>query len=94
VLAVNVSLLSCYTFGCHSLRHLIGGFSDLISKSPARKSAYDCVSCLNGPYALRLVESVHGRLLRPLRPHVFHGCLDRLETLLMAEYRHLNSTFS
>ena len=48
VLAVNVSLLSCYTFGCHSLRHLIGGFSDLISKSPARKSAYDCVSCLNG----------------------------------------------
>jgi hypothetical protein len=28
VLAVNVVLLTCYTFGCHSLRHLIGGRVD------------------------------------------------------------------
>src|ERR1035441_8098967 len=26
VLLVNTSLLACYTFGCHSLRHLVGGF--------------------------------------------------------------------
>jgi len=26
VLAVNVTLLSGYALGCHSLRHLIGGF--------------------------------------------------------------------
>ena len=26
VLAINVYLLGGYTFGCHSLRHLIGGF--------------------------------------------------------------------
>ena len=47
VLTMNVILLASYTFGCHSLRHLIGGFKDVISKSPVRKKAYDCVSCLN-----------------------------------------------
>jgi hypothetical protein len=47
VLLINVVLLGSYTFGCHSLRPLIGGFSDRISKSAVRKSAYDCVSCLN-----------------------------------------------
>jgi len=47
VLTANVILLGSYTLGCHSLRHLIGGISDTISKSPARKKAYDCVSCLN-----------------------------------------------
>ena len=26
---------------------LIGGISDVISRSPIRKTAYDCVSCLN-----------------------------------------------
>ena len=47
VLAVNVVLLAGYTFGCHSLRHLVGGFLDQLSKSPARQCTYDCVSCLN-----------------------------------------------
>src|SRR5881296_1333631 len=47
VLLANVTLLSCYTFGCHSLRHLVGGFSDRLSGTPVRKNVYDCVSCLN-----------------------------------------------
>jgi len=47
VLTINAILLASYVFGCHSLRHLIGGLSDTISKSPIRKTAYDCVSCLN-----------------------------------------------
>jgi hypothetical protein len=47
VLVVNVVLLSSYTLGCHSLRHLVGGIKDVLSKSPVRKKAYDCVSCLN-----------------------------------------------
>ncbi|HUF26378.1 MAG TPA: hypothetical protein VMM18_05280 [Gemmatimonadaceae bacterium] len=47
VLAVNVVLLAGYTFGCHSLRHIVGGFMDQLSRSPARKVAYDCASCLN-----------------------------------------------
>jgi hypothetical protein len=47
VLLANVILLGCYTLGCHSLRHLAGGFSDRISASAVRKTTYDCVSCLN-----------------------------------------------
>jgi hypothetical protein len=47
VLAVNVFLLSSYTLGCHSLRHLVGGKLDRITESPARRVAYDCSSCLN-----------------------------------------------
>jgi len=47
ILAVNTFLLSSYALGCHSLRHLIGGKKDEISKSPICAQAYDCVSCLN-----------------------------------------------
>ena len=48
VLGANVVLLGSYTLGCHSLRHLIGGRKDELSKSPAiRGTAYGCVSCLN-----------------------------------------------
>lgn len=45
VLALNVCLLGSYTLGCHSLRHLIGGFMDRLS--PTRRKIYGCVSCLN-----------------------------------------------
>lgn len=47
VLAANVTLLGGYTLGCHSLRHVVGGYLDQLSRRPARKVAYDCVSCLN-----------------------------------------------
>jgi len=47
VLAVNVILLSNYTLGCHSLRHLIGGFLDQMSRHPIKKRIYNCVSCYN-----------------------------------------------
>lgn len=47
VLALNVVLLSAYTFGCHSLRHLVGGCKDEISKSPVCAKAFSCSSCLN-----------------------------------------------
>src|SRR5499426_4027912 len=47
VLAVNVVLRGGYTFGCHSLRHLIGGGRDRLSKNKPQFQAYRCVSCLN-----------------------------------------------
>jgi hypothetical protein len=47
VLMINVILLGGYTLGCHSLRHLVGGYLDQLSRRPARKKTYDCVSCLN-----------------------------------------------
>ena len=52
VLAGNVVLLGGYTFGCHSLRHLVGGGIDLLSKAPMRRQAYNCVSCLNERHML------------------------------------------
>jgi hypothetical protein len=52
VLAVNVCLLGGYTLGCHSLRHLVGGAVDRLSGRPARRCAYDCVSCLNRRHML------------------------------------------
>jgi hypothetical protein len=47
VLTLNVILLAGYTFGCHSLRHLVGGLFDVFSRHPARKKAYECVSWCN-----------------------------------------------
>jgi len=47
VLTLNVVLLGGYTLGCHSLRHLIGGFVNQFSKAPVRYNAYRCVTCLN-----------------------------------------------
>ena len=47
VLAANLVLLGCYTLGCHSLRHVVGGYLDRLAGRPVRKAAYDCASCLN-----------------------------------------------
>jgi hypothetical protein len=47
VLAANVTLLSGYALGCHSLRHLAGGGLDEITRVPLCLSAYTCVSALN-----------------------------------------------
>jgi hypothetical protein len=47
VLAANVILLGGYTLGCHSLRHVIGGYRDRLAGLRVRKASYDCVSCLN-----------------------------------------------
>lgn len=47
ILAINTVLLTGYTFGCHSMRHVVGGVLDRLSSSPRRKFAYDCSSCLN-----------------------------------------------
>jgi hypothetical protein len=52
VLATNVVLLGGYTFGCHSLRHLVGGFLDRLSGSPVRRKVYLCVSCFNRRHML------------------------------------------
>lgn len=52
VLIINPILLGGYTFGCHSLRHLIGGKHDSFKKAPLGKKSYDCVSCLNKRHML------------------------------------------
>ncbi|HEY8231350.1 MAG TPA: succinate dehydrogenase [Vicinamibacteria bacterium] len=52
VLAANVTLLSGYTLGCHSLRHLTGGARDEISRSPVCQYAYTCSSRFNRRHML------------------------------------------
>lgn len=52
ILAGNVVLLGGYTLGCHSLRHLVGGIVDLLSKAPIRRNMYNCISCLNRKHML------------------------------------------
>jgi len=47
VLTANAILLAGYTLGCHSLRHLVGGGIDQISKHPARFACYEGCSRLN-----------------------------------------------
>ena len=49
---LNVVLLACYTWGCHVLRHVVGGRMDEVSKSPTCDFAYACVSSLNGRHQL------------------------------------------
>jgi hypothetical protein len=52
VLAVNVVLLGGYALGCHSLRHLVGGCMDQMSRAPVCQKTYGCVSRLNHRHML------------------------------------------
>jgi hypothetical protein len=53
IMLANVVLLSLYTFGCHSLRHLVGGGLDCYSTARtgmARNRAWQIVTRLNNPH--------------------------------------------
>jgi hypothetical protein len=52
VLTINAVFLGGYTLSCHSLRHLVGGGCDQLSKMPIRQKTYSCVSCLNRRHML------------------------------------------
>ena len=52
VMFVNVVLLASYTFGCHSLRHLVGGRRDEVSRSQVSEACYNCTSALNRRHML------------------------------------------
>lgn len=55
VLLINVVLLACYTFGCHSWRHLAGGRLNCFScdgLSKARHGAWHKISWLNSHHML------------------------------------------
>lgn len=47
IMTLNPILIAGYTFGCHSLRHLVGGKKDCIGSGNVRRTVYDCVSCFN-----------------------------------------------
>jgi hypothetical protein len=52
IMVVNASLLSAYTFGCHSWRHLIGGRHDCLSCRGARYGAWRGSTWLNERHML------------------------------------------
>ena len=52
LLVTNVGLLGSYLFGCHSMRHVVGGCVDQLSRVPIGLSTYACVSCLNRQHML------------------------------------------
>ena len=47
VLTLNVVFLGSYTFGCHSLRHLVGGGRDILSNSPTLLALWKRVTWFN-----------------------------------------------
>ncbi len=52
VMATNVVLITLYVFGCHSLRHLIGGGRDVLRKSAVGKACYQGCSKLNSRHGM------------------------------------------
>jgi hypothetical protein len=52
VLALNVFLLGGYTLGCHSIRHLLGGGIDELTKTPVCHLAYQTSSKFNRRHML------------------------------------------
>ncbi len=52
VLTSNVILLGGYTFGCHCLRHLVGGRLNRLAGRPVRRACYTCVSGFNSRHML------------------------------------------
>lgn len=52
ILTLNVVLIGCYTFGCHVMRHIVGGVKDEVSKSPICDKAYSCSTALNYKHQL------------------------------------------
>ena len=77
VLAVNVVLLGGYTFGCHSLRHVVGGFMDRLSGAPVRRNIISvCELFQPEAYAVGMDEFVLGCVFRYLCPFVFDGCVE------------------
>jgi hypothetical protein len=66
VLTLNVFLLSGYTFGCHSMRHLVGGRLDCVSKAPTCHKLYQGCSALNRRHALWAWCSLFGVMFADL----------------------------
>ena len=47
LLLTNVVCLGGYTLGCHSMRHILGGWRDQFSRKKLFKAPYACATCLN-----------------------------------------------
>ena len=50
ILLLNLVCLTGYTLGCHSMRHIAGGFRDQFSLKKIFSVPYACSSCLNAAH--------------------------------------------
>ena len=85
VLAINVYLLSGYTFGCHSLRHLIGGFRDQLQGRQPVIAPTPAWVVQPSPYAMGMDKSVLGRFHRSIRAALCHGVSGQIGDYLSLE---------
>jgi len=66
VLGVNSALLTGYTLGCHSLRHLVGGRLDRFSGRSTRTAMYDAACAFNCRHSRWAWASLFGVALADL----------------------------
>jgi hypothetical protein len=60
VLMINATLLSLYSFSCHSCRHIAGGHLDSFSNSPVRHKLWRLFTALNERHMLYAWISLFG----------------------------------
>jgi len=84
VLLTNVIFLSCYAFGCHSLRHLAGGFRNRLC-GRARPEAGVRLRELpqSAAHGFCVVQLVLRRVFRCVRADVLDGRVDDWRNLLV-----------
>src|SRR3984893_740306 len=76
IMLLNVVLLSAYTFGCPSVRHLVGGGLDCYSQvrfGMARFRAWSWVSLLNGRHALFAWVSMFSVVIADIYIHLLRA---------------------
>ena len=82
VLTLNVVFLGGYTFGCHSLRHLIGGGRDILSDSPLKLNLWKRVDLVQLRHMNFAWPACSGSVSPTLRSALLDGDLDGLEDSL------------
>ncbi len=76
IMLLNVLLLSGYTFGCHSFRHMVGGNLDCYSTARlgmARFRGWSLVSVLNGRHAVWAWLSMFSVVITDIYIHLLHA---------------------
>lgn len=66
VLLFNTLMLTFYTFSCHSLRHMVGGYRKCLSKHKMSSACYGCVTKLNHNHMVYAWISLFGVMFADL----------------------------
>jgi hypothetical protein len=77
VMLVNIILITGYTFGCHSIRHLLGGSMNCMSCNKTRLKAWSLASIFNAKHqqwawASLITVCLTDLYIRLVGLHIFH----------------------